>query len=86
LNPWRAYSESFNGSMRDKVLNGEIFYILAEAQILIEAWRRHCNTVRPHSSLGDRPPALKTTTSPWLPSGSATLHLRAALAPEAVLY
>ena len=56
--PWEnGYCESFNGSLRDELLNGEIFYSLAEAQILIEAWQRHYNTVRPHSSLSYRPPA-----------------------------
>ena len=58
----------------------------AEAQILIEAWRRHYNTVRPHSSLVYRAPAPETATRPWLPSGSATLHLRTAMAPETVLH
>lgn len=54
--PWEnGYCESSNGSMRDELLNGEIFCTLAEAQILIEAWRRHYNTVRPHSSLGVSP-------------------------------
>ncbi len=42
---------------RDEFLNGEVFYSLREAQILIENWRGHYNTVRPHSSLGYRPPA-----------------------------
>ena len=84
--PWEnGYCESFNGSMRDELLNGEIFYSLAEARILIEAWRRHYNTVRPHSSLGYRPPAPETATPPWLPSGSASLHLQPAMAREAVL-
>ena len=56
--PWEnGYNESFNGSLRDELLNGEIFYSLAEAKVLIDAWRRHYNTVRPHSSLGYRPPA-----------------------------
>ena len=83
--PWEnGYCESFNGSMRDELLNGEIFYTLAEARILIEAWRRHYNTVRPHSSLGSRPPAPEATTPPWLASGSASLHLRPAMAAEAV--
>jgi putative transposase len=55
--PWEnGYCESFNGSMRDELLNGEIFYTLAEARILIEGWRRHDNNVRPHSSLGNRTP------------------------------
>ena len=56
--PWEnGYCESFNGRMRDELLNGEIFYSLREAQILIEQWRKHYNTKRPHSALGYRPPA-----------------------------
>jgi len=56
--PWEnGYCESFNGRLRDELLNGEIFYSLREAQIIIEAWRRHYNTRRPHSALGYRPPA-----------------------------
>ena len=56
--PWEnGYCESFNAKLRDELLNGEIFYTLKEAQIIIEDWRRHYNTVRPHSSLGYRPPA-----------------------------
>jgi transposase InsO family protein len=39
------------------LLNGEIFYTLREAQVLIEQWRQHYNRVRPHSALGYRPPA-----------------------------
>ena len=56
--PWEnGYCESFNGKLRDELLNGEIFYTLKEAKIVIENWRYHYNTVRPHSSLGYRPPA-----------------------------
>lgn len=56
--PWEnGYNESFNGKLRDELLNGEIFYSLGEAQIVIEQWRRHYNTIRPHSALGYRPPA-----------------------------
>ena len=59
--PWEnGYCESFNGKLRDELLNGEIFYSLKEARIVIEQWRRHYNTVRPHSSLGYRPPAPRT--------------------------
>jgi putative transposase len=59
--PWEnGYCESFNGKLRDELLNGEIFYSLKEAQIVIEQWRKHYNTVRPHSSLGYRPPAPQT--------------------------
>ena len=56
--PWEnGYCESFNGRFRDELLNREIFYSLREAQIIIEEWRRHYNTKRPHSALGYRPPA-----------------------------
>jgi transposase InsO family protein len=56
--PWEnGYVESFNGKLRDELLNREIFYSLTEAKVLLEHWRREYNTVRPHSSLGYRPPA-----------------------------
>jgi putative transposase len=56
--PWEnGYVESFNGKLRDELLNGEIFYTLREAKVLIERWREHYNRVRPHSALGYRPPA-----------------------------
>ena len=56
--PWEnGYVESFNGKLRDELLDREIFYSLEEAKVLIEMWRRHYNQVRPHSSLGYRPPA-----------------------------
>jgi putative transposase len=56
--PWEnGYIESFNGKMRDELLNLEIFYSLKEAQVLIELWRKQYNTIRPHSALGYRPPA-----------------------------
>lgn len=56
--PWEnGYVESFNSKLRDELLDGEIFYSLKEAQVLIEAWRRHYNTIRPHSALGWLPPA-----------------------------
>ena len=59
--PWEnGYNESFNGKLRDELLNGEIFYTLKEAQILIEQWRQEYNTVRPHSSLSYKPPAPET--------------------------
>jgi len=55
--PWEnGYVESFNGKLRDELLNGEIFFTLTEAKVLIERWRREYNTIRPHSSLGYRPP------------------------------
>ena len=52
-----AYVESFNGKLRDELLEREIFDTLWEAKVLIERWRREYNAVRPHSSLGYRPPA-----------------------------
>lgn len=59
--PWEnGYVESFNGKLRDELLNGEIFYTLREAEILIEGWRKQYNKIRPHSSLGYRPPAPET--------------------------
>ncbi|WAJ26691.1 IS3 family transposase [Antarcticirhabdus aurantiaca] len=62
--PWEnGYCESFNSKLRDELLNGEIFYSLAEARIVIESWRQHYNTKRPHSSLGYKPPA--PAVVPW---------------------
>lgn len=63
-----GYVESFNGKLRDELLNGEIFYSLDEALTVIEAWRRHYNTVRPHSALGYKPPAPETVTWPASPA------------------
>jgi transposase InsO family protein len=57
-NPWEnGYIESFNGRLREELLNREIFTPLAEARILIESWRREYNQERPHSALNHRPPA-----------------------------
>jgi putative transposase len=62
--PWEnGYIESFNGKMRDELLNREVFTTLEEARVLIEQWRREYNQVRPHSSLGYRPPAPETILS-----------------------
>ena len=56
--PWEnGYGESFNGKLRDELLTREVFDALLEAKVLVERWRRHYNTIRPHSSLGYRPPA-----------------------------
>jgi transposase InsO family protein len=71
--PWEnGYIESFNGKLRDELLNGEIFTTLLEAKVLIENWRREYNHIRPHSSLGYRPPApqaieTKSLTRPFMP-------------------
>ena len=62
--PWEnGYIESFNGKLRDELLNREIFTTLEEAKVLIEQWRREYNQVRPHSALGYRPPAPKAILS-----------------------
>jgi len=71
--PWEnGYIESFNGKLRDELLNGEIFYTLKEAQVIIENWRVEYNTIRPHSSLGYRPPApesILTHGAGWIALG-----------------
>ncbi len=76
--PWEnGYVESFNGKLRDELLDCEVFDTLREAQVLIERWRRHYNAVRPHSALGYRPPAPEAVTAGPLqprrsgPTGSA---------------
>ena len=69
--PWEnGYCESFNSKLRDELLNSEIFYSLAEAKVIIEAWRRYYNTERPHSSLGYKPPAPEAIVWPSKPAGS----------------
>ncbi len=75
--PWEnGYVESFNGKLRDVVLNREIFYTLTEAQILIERWRREYNQIRPHSSLGYRPPAPEAIAAAPPHRGVSSLPLR----------
>jgi transposase InsO family protein len=70
--PWEnGYCESFNGKLRDECLNGEIFYSLKEAQIVIEQWRVEYNTRRPHSALGYRPP-VPAAYSPLVPTNQAS--------------
>ena len=67
-----GYCESFNSKLRDELLNGEIFYSLNEAKVIIESWRRHYNTIRPHSSLAYRPPSPETLVWPAAQPGPAT--------------
>ena len=63
--PWEnGYIESLGGKLRDELLNGELFFTLKEAQILIERWRCEYNHLRPHSSLSGRPPAPETIVAP----------------------
>ncbi len=63
--PWEnGFIGSFNGKLRDELLDGEIFYTVREARVLIEMWRRLYNQVRPHSSLDYRPPAPEAVLGP----------------------
>ncbi|AYO83630.1 IS3 family transposase [Methylobacterium brachiatum] len=72
--PWEnGYCESFNAKLRDELLNGEVFYTLKEASVVIEQWRRHYNSIRPHSSLGYHPPAPEVVFWPTEPGSSAPL-------------
>ena len=71
--PWKnGYVESFNSKLRDELLKREVFYTLREAKVLIDRWRRFSNTKRPHSSLGDRPPAPESIQA--MPPASASLQ------------
>ena len=73
--PWEnGYNESFNGKLRDELLDREIFYSLREAVVLTERWRQHYNTVRPHSALGYRTPAPEAVLP--RPAGPAYAALR----------
>ena len=80
-----GYIESFNSKLRDELLDGEIFYTLQEAKVVIESWRQHYNTVRPHSSLGYRPPAPEAVLWPAKPSGPAS-PATPAVAPRPVMH
>lgn len=67
--PWEnGYIESFNGNLRDALLNGEIFDTILEARVVTEDWRKEYNTFRPHSSLGYRAPAPEAII-PWQGAG-----------------
>ena len=84
--PWEnGYCESFNSKLRDELLNGEIFYTLEEARVIIERWRRHYNTVRPHSSLGYKPPAPEALQWPASQPGPAS-PATPAVAPQLVMH
>src|SRR5213078_3605083 len=80
--PWEnGFIESFNARLRDELLDGEIFYTLREAQIIIESWRRHYNTVRPHASIGYRAPAPEV----FVPALAAWPAAQSRPAPPAML-
>ena len=85
--PWEnGYVESFNARLRAELLNGEIFYNLKEASIVIEQWRQHYNTIRPHSALGYRPPAPESIIPPSGSASSATLRRPTRLAREPTMH
>jgi putative transposase len=74
--PWEnGCVESFNGKLPGELLNAEVFHTLAEARVLIEQWRRHYDTQRPHSALGYRPPAPEVLLPmmPWAPNRPETV-------------
>lgn len=80
--PWEnGFIESFNARLRDELLDGEIFYSLKEARIVIESWRRHYNTVRPHGSLGYKPPAPEV----YVPARAARAAAQSRPAPPPAL-
>ena len=84
--PWEnGYCESFNSKLRDELLNGEMFYSLAEARIVIEAWRRYYNTERPHSSLGYKPPAPEAILWP-VPNRGSTPSSAVPMAVKPVMH
>jgi len=83
--PWEnGYCESFNSKLRDELLNGEIFYTLKEAKIVIETWRKHYNTIRPHSSLRYQPPAPEVLQWP-APQHQQATPATQRLAPNVIL-
>ena len=73
--PWEnGYIESFNGKFRDELLNLEIFDTLYEAKVLVERWRWEYNTIRPHSSLGYRPPTPEAIKPRWIEKPPSLSH------------
>jgi transposase InsO family protein len=73
--PWEnGYIESFNGKLRDELLDGEIFDTLYEAKVLVERWRWEYNTIRPHSSLGYKPPAPEAIQPRWIEKSTSNQH------------
>jgi len=73
--PWEnGYIESFNGRLRDELLNIEMFDTLYEAKVLVERWRWEYNTIRPHGSLGYKPPAPETMKPRWIEKQLSNSH------------
>ena len=83
--PWEnGYNESFNGTLRYELLDVELFDTLLEAKVLIERWRVEYNTIRPHSSLGYRPPAPEAIQR-WTESARRSLPKENLLKEDAML-
>ena len=85
--PWEnGYIEPFNGKLRDELLNGEVFDTLFEAKVLVDRWRREYNHIRPHSSLGYKPPAPEAVLpiDSLLLFGSTSFHLTTTATPKSV--
>lgn len=83
--PWEnGFIGSFNARLRDELLDGKIFYSLAEAKIVIESWRRHDNSVRPHGSLGYKPPAPEVFVPAMAARTAPKPHLSASRPPPAL--
>jgi transposase InsO family protein len=83
--PWEnGFIESFNARLRDELLDGEVFYSLAEAKIVIESWRRHYNTERPHGSLGCKPTAPEVFVPAMAARTAAQPHPSASRPPHAL--
>lgn len=73
--PWEnGYVESFHGRLREELLNEELFDTMWEVKVLLEQWRHEYNTIRPHSSLGYRPPAPETLPQAFQQRNSGILH------------
>ena len=80
--PWEnGYIESFDARLRNELLDGEIFYTLEEVRVISGWWREHYNKIRPHSALGNRPPAPQAILPRW-PIGSTALRRSPTLAAE----
>ena len=86
IEPGSPWENGYIESLSDELLNREIFYTLKEAQVLIESGRRHYDAIRPHGSLGYRPPAPETIVMPSWPPGSATLRRSPSLAGKPAMH
>lgn len=83
--PWEnGFIEPFNARLKDELLDGEIFYPLTVAKIVIESWRQHDNTVRPHGSLGYKPPAPEVFVPAMAAQAAAQPHPSASRPPHAL--